>query len=86
MKRFKFPLCNLLQSHKHQASNSEIIQYSHLHPAWNLLARITIPQSKEDAIAYDKANMASIRIYSDRSSIDGSVGAATVLYTNNSMQ
>ena len=44
------------------------------------------PPSGEEAIAHDKANMASVRIYSDGSSIDGGVGAAAVLYINNSMR
>ena len=86
VRRFKSPLHNLLQFHNVQASNIETIQHSCLHPAWNPPVRITIPQSEEEAIAHNKANMASARFYSDRSSIDSGIGAAAVLYINNSMQ
>ena len=44
------------------------------------------PSKWRGHIAHDKANMASVRIYSDGSRINDRIGAAAVLYINNSMQ
>ena len=42
----------------------------------------TILQDDEAAIASNKANKALIKVYSDRSSTEGGLGAAAILYIN----
>ena len=45
-----------------------------------------ISQNEDTAIAYNKANTASVQVYADGSSIDGGVGAAVVLYINGTLR
>ena len=49
----------------------------------NFITKTTILQSEEDAKKYDKNNSATVKIYTDESSIEGGIGAAATLYINN---
>ena len=83
VKRYRSPLHNLLESHSLKAGEIETIYPARLHPTWSAPFSTVISKNEEDAIAYDKANPASVKIYSDGSSIDGGVGATAVLFINN---
>ena len=85
IKRFKSPLHNLLQTHNLKSGEIETICPSRLHPSWMPTFDMFISQNEDTAIAYDKANTASIQVYADGSSIDGGVGAAAVLYINGTL-
>ena len=86
IKRFRSPLHNLLQSHIVRAGDIETICPSHLHPTWIAPFNTCIHQDEETATAYDKANTASVKIYTNGSSIDRGVGAAAALFINNTAQ
>ena len=86
IKQFKSLLHNLLQFHGLKAREIEIIHPTRLHPSWTTPFNTLIHQDEEAAIAHNKVNTASVQIYADRSSIDGGVGAAVVLYINNTIQ
>ena len=76
----------MLQHHNLKSSEIETIQYTYLHLAWIFLFRTTIPQNEEEAMAYDKANSASVKIYTNGSSIEGGIGSAATLYIKNTLQ
>ena len=82
IKRFKSLLHKLLQAHNLKAGELETIWPNQLCPAWTPQFNTTILQVEEATIASNKANKASIKVYSDRSSTEGSVGAAAILYIN----
>ena len=81
IKRYKSPLHRLLQAHNLKAGELETIHPNRLHPAWAPPFHTSL-QNEEEVIAFNKANAASIKIYSDRSSTKGCVGAAATLYIN----
>ena len=85
IKRFKSLLHKLLESNSLKAGDIEIIRPARLHPSWVPPFSTFIPQNEEAAIAYNKANMASVQIYTDGSSIDRGVGAAAALYINDTL-
>ena len=52
----------------------------------NFITKTTILQSEEDAKKYDKNNSATVKIYTDGSSIEGGIGVAATLYINNTQR
>ena len=82
IKRYKSLLHRLLQAHNLKSGELETIHPNHLHPAWAPPFHTSILQNEEEAIAFDKANVSLIKIYSDGSSTKGGIGVATIFYIN----
>ena len=78
-KRHVSPLHNILHISKINSVRLEYVNPHPRHPCWKPPLSIDIAPSKEEACAADRDCEADIRIYSDGSGKDGTVGAAAIM-------
>ena len=72
-------LYNILNSAKIHTNNIETVNTITKHPMWHNHIKTIIAKTREEAEQSAKDNESNIRIYTDESSHDGGVGAATIL-------
>ncbi|KIJ90820.1 hypothetical protein K443DRAFT_40860, partial [Laccaria amethystina LaAM-08-1] len=74
------PLQKLIERYKIKPSRLETIMPDPRPPTYKKTFTVTIAKSKEESIKDEKEDDADIRVYTDGSGYEGSVGAAAVLY------
>ncbi|GBE85287.1 hypothetical protein SCP_0704740 [Sparassis crispa] len=82
VKHHRSPLHNLLHTYQLHPDDIEMIVAARFPPSWSPPFQMSIAASKSDALKEeaDWAGRQGLWIYTDRSDIDGGVGAAAVLY------
>jgi ribonuclease HI len=78
-KRHASPLHDILHISKINSVSLETIDPHLRHPCWKPPFDIIVPPSKEEACEAERHDEADIKIYSDGSGKDGSIGAAAIM-------
>lgn len=78
-KKFPSPLHRLMAAFPYRPDSIETIQAVRLHPKWQRGFSARIAPDKKSAIEEDINDKAQVKLYSDGSGIDGSIGASAVL-------
>lgn len=81
-KRMPSPLHSILHAYDLHPGEMEKMEVWRLSPKWRPKFAVHIASCKEEALADEASDGSEIKIYSDGSGLDKSVGAAAVLYRN----
>src|ERR1700690_1244517 len=82
VRRHATPIHGLLHDFDIDPRELEKVEPAKVNPKWRPPFRVAIAPSREAAIKMDDDDAAAIQIYTDGSGMDGTVGAAAVLYRN----
>jgi ribonuclease HI len=86
IKQHLTPLHELMNTYKIEPKKMEKIEVARLDPKWEARIVMRIAELKEAAMRDDERDWADIKIYTDGSGLEGSIGAAAVLYRNGRLQ